>query len=189
MTMAKLIYVIGASGVGKDSLLSYARGYLPKTAPVIFAHRYITRPADAGGENHVSLSEAEFKQRQSSNCFALDWYSHETYYGIGIEIEQWLTHGSTVVLNGSRAYLDEAIKRYPVIVPVLIEADTSVLEKRLQLRGRENMAQVKARLTLADKLNKQMTHPNLIRIQNNASLEAAGQQLISIILEECERCS
>ncbi len=49
---ARLIYVMGASGSGKDSLMRYAREKLAKHSNIVFAHRYITRPADAGGENH-----------------------------------------------------------------------------------------------------------------------------------------
>ena len=46
---ARLFYLVGASGSGKDSLLGYARGKLAGAPDVLFAHRYITRPADAGG--------------------------------------------------------------------------------------------------------------------------------------------
>ena len=47
-----LIVVVGPSGVGKDSLLSGARERL---ARVHFMQRVITRAADAGGEQHLSL--------------------------------------------------------------------------------------------------------------------------------------
>ena len=65
---APFIYVMGPSGAGTDSVLARARALIPSDLPVAFAHRYITRPADAGGENHVALSEAEFERHQRSAC-------------------------------------------------------------------------------------------------------------------------
>jgi ribose 1,5-bisphosphokinase len=45
-----LVYVMGPSGAGKDSVLGRARAMLSTDLPIVFAHRYITRPADSGGE-------------------------------------------------------------------------------------------------------------------------------------------
>ena len=104
-----LLYVIGASGSGKDSLINYARESLEQNFRVVFAHRYITRPQDAGGENHVALSEAEFDSRLAQKLIPLHWRSHGLRYGIGCELNQWLAKGLTVILNGSRGYLSEAI--------------------------------------------------------------------------------
>ncbi len=44
------IYVMGPSGAGKDSVLDRARALLSVNATIAFAHRYITRPSDIGGE-------------------------------------------------------------------------------------------------------------------------------------------
>src|SRR5262249_28398182 len=117
-----LVYVIGPSGVGKDSIMALAR---PACDPhgVAFAHRYITRPPQPGDENHIALSEAEFAARLRAGCFALAWRSHGLGYGIGREIDLWRASGALVVVNGSRAYLDEAAARYPELVPVLVTAD------------------------------------------------------------------
>ena len=49
-----LVYVMGPSGAGKDSVLERARAMLSADQPIAFAHRYITRPPDIGGENHVA---------------------------------------------------------------------------------------------------------------------------------------
>ncbi len=84
--MASLFYLIGASGSGKDSLMDYARQRL-QNRPLLFAHRYITRPSDFNGENHIALSEEEFFQRLHSGLFAMHWHSHGYHYGIGIEID------------------------------------------------------------------------------------------------------
>ena len=48
-----LIAVVGASGVGKDSLMEGARQML---SDCHFVQRIITRPADAGAEDHIAAS-------------------------------------------------------------------------------------------------------------------------------------
>jgi ribose 1,5-bisphosphokinase len=183
--MAKLIYVMGASGAGKDSLLGYVRSRLKPEAPVLFAHRYITRPAHAGGENHLALSEQEFDNRLRRGCFAMQWYSHQTWYGLGVEIDHWLSQGLKVVVNGSRAYLNEAARRYPErLIPVLISADFELLRRRLQHRGRESAEQVEQRLCTARLPDDCLQHPRLHRIANNGVLALAGEQLLQLILAQ-----
>lgn len=179
--MAELFYVIGASGVGKDSLIDYARQHVAEFAPVVFTHRYITRPADAGGENHVALSEREFNCRRRMGCFAMSWYSHGTCYGIGIEINQWLAKGLSVVVNGSREYIDVAAKSYPELRPVLITADPEQLMHRLRARGREDETEISERLAMAQLLDEQTVHPRLERLSNNGSPVTAGERLLSLI--------
>jgi len=179
--MADLFYVIGASGSGKDSLIQYARVHMPENHQTVFTHRYITRPAEAGGENHIALDEREFFSRQNMSCFAMAWYSHETHYGIGIEINQWLGKGLNVVMNGSRGYLKYAAQQYHEIVPVLISVRAEILRQRLELRGRETAEQIDRRLAQARKLETLVAHPRLIKVENNGLLENAGERLISVI--------
>jgi ribose 1,5-bisphosphokinase len=93
---------MGPSGAGKDSVMNRGRALLPATAPVFFAHRYITRPADIGGENHIALTEAEFRLRRDHGLFAFDWEAHGNRYAIGSEIQTWRTAGLTVVVSGPR---------------------------------------------------------------------------------------
>ncbi len=83
--MARLIYLMGPSGAGKDSLLAALRADADR-APLV-AHRYITRPADAGCENHIALSEPEFLRRRAKGLFALDWQAHQQHYAFGIEVD------------------------------------------------------------------------------------------------------
>lgn len=56
--MGRLIWLMGPSGSGKDSLLSALRQR--EHSQLLVAHRYITRDANAGSENHIALSEQEF---------------------------------------------------------------------------------------------------------------------------------
>ena len=174
----RLIYVIGASGAGKDSLLSYSRSML--SGGYLFASRYITRPADAGGENHIALSMEEFEHRVEAGLFALWWRSHDRGYGIGLEIDVWLKRGMTVIINGSRAYLSEALRRYPKLQPLLIEVESDILRQRLQQRGRESEEEIDKRVERAIQFAT-LDHPALSRISNNRTLEEAGEKLLRFI--------
>ncbi|PVV05497.1 MAG: phosphonate metabolism protein/1,5-bisphosphokinase (PRPP-forming) PhnN [gamma proteobacterium symbiont of Ctena orbiculata] len=179
--MAELFYVIGASGAGKDSILNYARLNIRSEMAVAFAHRYITRPADAGGENHIALSEEEFSNRAQMGCFALQWYSHNKWYGIGVEINQWLAMGLHVVVNGSRAYLDVALRNYPNMIPVLVSVAPQKLRDRLVARGREERDEIEARVVQATALERTIQHPRLAKIDNDGVLADAGECLIKLI--------
>ena len=99
---APFIYVMGPSGAGKDSVLARARALISPDFPVAFAHRYITRPADAGGENHVALSEAEFERLRALGLFVFHWTAHGFRYGIGVEADAWRRDGLVTVVSGSR---------------------------------------------------------------------------------------
>lgn len=177
----RLIYLIGPSGAGKDSLLNYCRHRLAGHPAVLFAHRYITRDARAGGENHVALSTEEFAAREAARLFALRWQSHGLDYGIGIEINQWLAKGITVVVNGSREYLGEARRLYPDLVPVWITVSPDVLRTRLQNRARESEAEIEARLARAA-LVPQSAHRGIV-IANDGALAEAGEALLAVITE------
>lgn len=172
---AGLVYVVGASGVGKDSVLAGVRSMLLEDDRIAVAHRYITRDAQAGGENHVALSREEFLLRRAAGCFALDWESHGLHYGIGREIELWLAQGMQVLVNGSRAHAAVLRERYPAARVVEIVASDAVLRARLLARGREDAAAVDARLAR----NRQLPAcPADYQIANEGSLDEAAQALL-----------
>lgn len=146
--MARLIWLMGASGSGKDSLLDALREAAPEG--VLVAHRYITRAADAGGENHIALSEAEFQRRRAKGLFAIDWLAHQQAYALGIEIDLWLAQDLDVVVNGSRLHLPAAEQRYGTqLLPVCLQVSPGVLAQRLRQRGREGEEQIAQRLRRA----------------------------------------
>ncbi|MEA3277342.1 MAG: phosphonate metabolism protein/1,5-bisphosphokinase (PRPP-forming) PhnN [Pseudomonadota bacterium] len=180
---AVLYYVMGASGAGKDSLIRYAREHLPKGAPIVFAHRYITRRPDAGGENHVALDHREFEVRLRYGCFALSWQAHGRHYGIGVEIDQWLSKGLSVVVSGSRAYFEQATLRYPDLCPVLVRVRHEVLRERLIARHREDEAAIAERLERARELD-ELKHPQMVVIPNEGPLEEGGDLFVRLLTEQ-----
>ena len=188
--MAKLFYIIGGSGSGKDSLIDYVRLHVSAHAPVEFIRRYITRPSNAGGENHIALTEEEFSKFRDDEQFAMYWFSHNTFYGISAEIDCLLSKNISVVMNGSREYLNEAAKKYPDIIPILISVDPLVLSERLFSRGRECDEEIQKRIAQAVRLESSVEHSNLLLIDNNSSLESAGEHLLGIINKEfSDKCA
>jgi ribose 1,5-bisphosphokinase len=182
MDRGRLIFIVGPSGSGKDTLLDYARQRLDGNPWIAFAHRYITRPADAGGENHIALTSREFEMRRRGGLFAMSWHSHEMAYGVGIEINCWLARGVNVVVNGSRAYLSRAHKSYPGLRVLWITAGAATIRSRLVARGRENADQIQERLE-RDAETRCGKSTGLV-IRNDGPVSEAGEQLVAAILQE-----
>jgi len=174
-----LVYVMGPSGAGKDSVLGHARTLLPPGAPVAFAHRYITRPADTGGENHVALSRAEFAMRRAYGLFAYHWTAHGNDYGVGREIHDWRTAGLTVVVSGSRDHFLRTGGLDSQARPVLITAPVERLRQRLEGRGRESAIEAAERLERADAYD--LDDPRLVTIVNDGALDEAAAAFVRLL--------
>jgi ribose 1,5-bisphosphokinase len=181
MSRAKmpLIYVMGASGSGKDTLLRQVRAISGPDDRILVAHRYITRPSGAD-EISLALAEAEFDRRARLGCFALHWRSHGLAYGIGVEIDAWMAAGITVLVNGSRAYLPQACARYPGLCAVEITVDAETLKRRLISRGRENPQAIQERLARAAARFEAPPGCEVIALRNDAGPEQAAAELLSI---------
>jgi ribose 1,5-bisphosphokinase len=175
----RLVYVIGPSGAGKDSIIAYARQRLGADRHV-FARRYITRPADGGGEDHIAIAPADFDRDRAAGRFALSWRGNGHGYGVGVEIDRWLGAGRHVILNGSRGHLYSAVMRYPSLLPILIAIDPAVLRQRLAARGRETAAEIEARIRRTMEL-KAVDHPGLVVIANNGPLADAGEAFAALL--------
>lgn len=177
----RLVYVVGPSGAGKDSLLEYARLRLPADAGIIFARRFITRPPAAHGEQHIPVSAGQFRRIADDDGFALQWHANGLSYGIGREIRQWMDLGFHVVVNGSREYLPSAGERFPELAVISITAPLHAIRTRLQQRGREDAAEVGLRVMRAESLALPQG-PDVMTIVNDGSLEAAGEQLRGLLV-------
>lgn len=176
--IGKLFYVVGPSGVGKDSLIETVRHrYVDQ---FMVAHRYITRCANAGGENHVALSEAEFSSRRNNQLFAMHWVAHGNHYGVGSEVLSWLEQGHNVILNGSRAQLAQAKAVFAqALVPVVVTVAPSVLRQRLIQRGRETDEEIERRLLRSQQFCLGDVE-GVFELDNSQSLEQAAEQFWQI---------
>ncbi|MFC4273560.1 phosphonate metabolism protein/1,5-bisphosphokinase (PRPP-forming) PhnN [Achromobacter aloeverae] len=180
----RLVYIMGASGSGKDTLLRLARAQLQGQDRVLVAHRYITRPAGAD-EASVYLEAAEHARRAALGCFALHWASHGLAYGIGVEIDAWMDAGITVLVNGSRAYLSQACDRYPGLCAVTIRVNAETLQSRLAHRGRESADDIAARLARAQAVFDIPPDCEQVSVDNNGDAADAAAELLAIARRRC----
>ncbi len=178
----KLIWLVGASGSGKDSLLAALRQR--ENTQLLVAHRYITRPFNAGSENHIALSKQEFFNRAERQLFALSWHANNNYYGIGIEIDLWLHAGFDVVANGSRAHLPQARARYAdALLPICLQVTPEVLRQRLEQRGRESDTEIALRLERAARY----TPSDCLTLDNNGSLGQSVELFFTLLRRHSTR--
>ncbi|MFP5466732.1 MAG: phosphonate metabolism protein/1,5-bisphosphokinase (PRPP-forming) PhnN [Gammaproteobacteria bacterium] len=166
----RLVYVIGPSGAGKDSVLQGLRQTWPEAASAHWARRTITRDAQAGGEQHEAVDADTFVQLARAQAFAMHWTANGLSYGVRHAELQALRQGGWVFVNGSRGWLSRLLVQWPQATVVHIGASPDVLARRLAARGRENADAV------AQRLARQVTldlPPDSIRIENNGALADA----------------
>ncbi|MFC4244247.1 phosphonate metabolism protein/1,5-bisphosphokinase (PRPP-forming) PhnN [Gryllotalpicola reticulitermitis] len=175
------VAIVGASGVGKDALMSYARERLAARAQpapdVHFPRRVITRPAGAG-EEFDSSDEAAFTDASSSGGFAIWWRAHGLGYGIPASADDRVRAGGVIVVNVSRAMLDDLAARYRRLVVVRVTVSDEVRAARLHARGREEAHDIRQRLARHDPAP---DFPVDAEIRNDGTLAEAGEQLLRII--------
>lgn len=182
----RLIYLMGPSGSGKDSLLQAARVLL-EAHNCRFARRVITRSAESVGEDAVGVTPAEFERLEGEGAFALSWRANGLAYGIPREIDDWLLAGQDVLINGSRGHLEAARQRYPHLLAVLLQVDEAVLRQRLLARGRETAEQIEQRLARSRELQQEDSGETVI-LDNSGPLQQTVTRLLSL-LDGIRRCA
>lgn len=176
---ARLVYVIGPSGAGKDSVLGGLRAAWPASVAAHWARRTISRPVAAHGEAHEPIDADGFERLRADGAFALHWAANGLCYGVRWRELEALNWGQWVFVNGSRGHLPQLLCDWPTATVVHIGAAPAVLQQRLLARGRETLAAVAERL--------QRTLPlqlpaGSICIQNDGVLSAAVDELRARLL-------
>ena len=176
-----LILVVGPSGVGKDTLMDGARVWLDGDSRFRFAQRDITRPKEAGGEDHNPVSVESFNALRSEGAYALSWGAHELFYGIRRETLRDLDDGRSVIVNASRSILNQARLNFPKVAIVSVTAPEALLRQRLQARGRETASQIEKRIERATAF--QIAGGDVHNFSNTAGIETGISEMTELLVK------
>jgi ribose 1,5-bisphosphokinase len=180
-----MVVVVGPSGAGKDSVMSYAARYFADEPRLGFVRRVITRPSNSGGEAHEAIDATGFEARAAAGDFAVSWDAHGLSYGIPRDTFDQLADGMTLVANGSRSALPAFAGAYGRLKVVLVTARADILAERLAARGRENAEAIARRLDRA--APEIVVAADTVVIDNSGALEAAGDRLVRLLASTLAR--
>jgi ribose 1,5-bisphosphokinase len=175
-----LVLVVGNSGSGKDSIMKgVEERFSSELKTLHLTQRYITRPSSETEEN-ISVTPEEFKRMSKQGKFALEWQIYGLYYGVPIEIDDWLKKGHIVLVNVSRSILKKARKLYQNIIVVFIEVPFEITLKRVKERARESGKRLEERIQRA-KNNQNFPDADFV-VDNSGDLEVAVNQFLDYLL-------
>lgn len=167
--MIKIILIVGASGVGKDSLIKS----LKNQTNINFVKRYITREPDKNESNYYVDIEA-FELLKNKDFFASTWQAHTNNYGIAkSDIKDGLN-----IISISRSAIKDFEVLYENVTTINITVSREILQKRLEARGRESKEEIEKRL---NRTYKTIEAKNLIDFDNSESLENSSENFLELI--------
>ncbi len=178
-----LFFIVGNSGSGKDSLLKEAMEQWPEDLEEIkVPRRYITRPPHETEPYH-SVTEEKFKEMKTMGKFCLDWHIYDLYYGVPVEVENWLENGHLVVINVSRSIIEEAKKKYPDLKIIFVKVPLEITIERIKSRGRESEGDPEYKRRI-DRARKKQNLPEAdFVVENVGPLEENAQVLKKYLLK------
>jgi len=172
------VLVVGPSGAGKDTLISFARDALAGDSRFVFVQRVITRPPGEG-ESNTEMDGDAFSAAAASGAFALAWRTHGHGYGIPASIRDDLAAGRVVIANVSRMVLENAAAIADRRTVIEIAASPETLARRIAARGREAGDAVTGRL--ARRVPVLPAGAAHIVIQNDGELATTGAALVALL--------
>ncbi|RXJ98432.1 hypothetical protein CRU98_10375 [Arcobacter sp. CECT 8986] len=164
-----IILIVGASGVGKDSLLKQ----LHKVDNINIVKRYITRKADENEDNFY-LSKDEFLKLRKEEFFISSWCAHNNFYGIAkSSIENKIN-----IISVSRSVIKDFENIFDNVYTINITLEKSSLKNRLIKRKRESLEEIEKRLQRADF---ELKAKNLINFENDKPILESAKNLKNVI--------
>lgn len=180
----RLLYVVGPSGAGKDSVIGWLMSQPTLPFVLHWAVRDVTRQDHASSQRDRAISAVAFANLQARQAYALCWQANGLNYGVRHEEMLPLAEGRGLLVNGSRRHLPTAAARYPGLTVLHITADAQILRNRLTQRGREQGQALDQRLAAGSELDAvipSMPGSQVLRVSNNGKIEAAGQQVLDML--------
>jgi len=178
------VFVCGASGAGKDSVMRWAEVYLADKKNIVFSRRMVTRPSTPGSD-HDEVTVDEFERHSARGGLAWQWHAHGFNYGINATYADQVAAGHIVVVNGSREHANQ-LEHSEQIKVVQIELSPVDLKIRLIDRARESIEKISERLARNELFTALSVHH---RIVNDGELADAGKSFSDYLEAGCVKPS
>ena len=172
------VFVCGASGAGKDSVMAWAKQRLAERPDIVFSRRVVTREAQPGADD-TAVTPAQFDALRLSGGLSWHWQAHGLRYGIDAHYATAVQEGRTVVVNGSREHVQGLAADGDIRV-VQILAEPQQLANRLEQRGRDDPQAVHTRLTRNARFEGLRAH---YTVYNHGALADAGERLLAYLTD------
>ena len=172
------VFVCGASGAGKDSVMAWAQQRLAERPDIVFSRRVVTREAQPGAED-TPVTPAQFDALRLSGGLSWHWQAHGLGYGIDAHYASAVQEGRVVVVNGSREHVQGLAADGDIRV-VQILAEPQQLANRLEQRGRDDPQAVHTRLTRNARFEGLRAH---YTVYNHGALADAGERLLAYLTD------
>ena len=167
--MKQIILIVGASGVGKDTLLRS----IQNKVEVNFIKRYITRKPDSNEANYYIDTEA-FQRLQKDGFFISTWEAHANKYGIA---KNQIIEGLNII-SISRGAIKDFEEKFENVITIEITLPKDVLYKRLKNRARENEEEIQKRLA---RVYEKIEAKNIIQFDNSNTIELSCANFITLL--------
>ncbi len=167
--MQKIVLIVGASGVGKDSLLKIIKSRIDAN----FVKRYITRIPDENESNYF-IDEEAFSILKNNNYFVSSWYAHGNSYAIA---HNQIKNGLNII-SISRNAIKDFEKIFQDVITINITVPKETLRERLKKRGRETFEEIENRL---NRSSIEIYAKDLVEFENLNDLETSSKKLIEIL--------
>jgi len=167
--MTQIVLIVGASGVGKDTLLRNIKNRLELN----FIKRYITREPD-DNENNYYVDDIAFDRLKNDNFFISTWEAHHNKYGIA---KNQIIEGINII-SISRGAIKDFENSFNNVTTIEITLPRDILYKRLKNRARENEDEIQKRLNRSyQKINAK----NILKFDNSEDIEISIEKFITLL--------
>lgn len=167
--MEKIVLIVGASGVGKDTLIRNIKEKIDAN----FIQRYITRIPDTN-ESNFYLDIKAFELLKTKEYFVSTWGAHENLYGIA---KEHIIKGLNII-SISRGAIKDFEEHYEDVTTINITIPKELLYKRLQQRGRESQEAIEKRVARS---YEKIEAKRLIDFDNSDLLENSIEKFLDLL--------
>lgn len=167
--MKKIILIVGASGVGKDSLLKSLKGKMD----INFVKRYITREPDQN-ENNYYIDHEALDRLKKDDFFISTWEAHTHKYAIA---KNQIVDGLNLI-SISRGAIKDFENYFDNVITIEITLSKDILYKRLKNRGRETEEQIQKRL---ERSYSKIEAKQIIQFDNSKSIKESSIDFLELL--------